>query len=821
MVESYIKCLLAKSELGIVTKKSVEKIKSMLEEVGAAKLDKNQKELAEYALQSLEERLVIKAENAVRHANLVNEGAKRLSLIKTQDDVLPVLSSFGMFDEAHNIKYGFMGKSANTAVEINRNFWLAKLDDAFEALKDDQKFMFFDPKTQNQIIASIFDQTRGTSFKGHTNAEADAIAKMIVETTMQGAKAAREAGQFVSTRVDHSIGRHPVRDKIIAAGKQSYIEDSIAATDMKLVSEATGGYIADEKTLAKYFDHEWDNINSGGVIDMPDFIPKGAKSVVNTRNHSRIIHFKDADSYIDWHSKYGTPTLLEQLSNYASTLGKDIGILETYGPQPQAFIRSMFRIAGEKGFTVDKPMQDTIFRHFMATSGQWDRALSPSIERSLNTFRALSSASMLGSTTIAAIVDSTALPAVANSMRGLPILRTMARNLKTFVSPGAVKADIRTLQKIGVLNEYFLNETAGQLKALDIDVGSKFAIKAASTVHKISLLTRLTNATKTTAVMELAMDLAETPFVNLGKDLQTWLGKFGIDQQVLEVMQKHGLESVGRKSDVMVLSPFKLREAGFKEEATKLGTLLTQRQEIASPTTSAKMNAYWSQLARNGKGSQIFVGSAKTFTGYMASFYNNILRPLYTSTTPLSKVTRTAKLLTALGIGGSVVTMLNDLKNGKSPTLDARTVLRGFGQTLAIPVIADYLLNDSQIYGQSPFARTQGVAISAAGDLLGAAKSLVYGEPVDAAKKAVKLATQFIPGQSLWWASLVLKRELFDQLRYLYDPKADQYFNRQIRQAQKDNTPFWWKPGKTEPDELPNLDNIFNPDKFMNLKRKK
>ncbi|MBA4259161.1 MAG: hypothetical protein C0446_08350 [Chitinophaga sp.] len=821
MTQSYIKCLLAKAELGMVTKKSVDKIKSMLDETSESALQGSDRDVAIQALNTLEDRLLIKAENAVRHANLVNEGAKRLSLLKTQDDVLPVLRSFGFFDEADNIKYGYMGRSADSSVTAHSNYWLAKFNDVFDNLKEDQKWMFFSDQRQKEIIESIFDLTRNTKNKTHSNIEADRLAKIIVDMTQEGAAAARAAGQFVSSRVDHSIGRHPITDKIIKAGRESYIEDSFKATDIARVREATGGLIDTEGKLKAFFGHEWDNLRSGGVLDVPDFIPKGAKSVVNKRNHPRIIHFKDAQSYLDWHTKYGSTTLLEQLSNYANNLGRDIGILETYGPQPQAFLRSMFRIAGEKGFSVSKADQDIIFRHFMYNSNQWDRALNPSLEKYLASQRAYFSSTLLGSTPIAAIADSIALPLVANSMRGLPILRTMWRNLKTFTKPGAVKADIKTLSRIGVLNDYFLNESAAQMKMMDLEVGHKFATTAASTIHKLSLLTRMTNATKSTSILELSADLAETPFIELGKDLQNWIGKFGITKEVLEKMQEFGKELVGPNKDVNILSPFKLKEAGLKDEAVKLSTLLTQRQEIASPTTSARMNAYWGQLARNGKAAQIFVGSSRTFTGYMASFYNNILRTIYANTSSFNKLKRTANMFIMLGLGGSLSIMIRDLVNGKDPTLDSRTILRGLNSTLAIPFVSDYLLNDKMPFGQSPFDRAHGVALSTVGDVLGTVKSLAYGEPVKALRQAQQLATQFIPGQSLWWASLVLRRTVLDQVRYLYDPQASKYFNRQIRDAKQNNTPFWWKPGKLQPDDYPDLENLFDPTNFINTKGKK
>ena len=69
------------------------------------------------------------------------------------------------------------------------------------------------------------------------------------------------------------------------------------------------------------------------------------KSVVNSRNHHRIFSFKDAESDMMWHEKYGNGNLYEKVNAYTSNIGRDIGILQTYGPKPEAFVRSLLREA--------------------------------------------------------------------------------------------------------------------------------------------------------------------------------------------------------------------------------------------------------------------------------------------------------------------------------------------------------------------------------------------------------------------------------------------------------------------------------------------
>ena len=63
-----------------------------------------------------------------------------------------------------------------------------------------------------------------------------------------------------------------------------------------------------------------------------------------------------------------------------------------------------------------------------------------------------------------------------------------------------------------------------------------------------------------------------------------------------------------------------------------------------------------------------------------------------------------------------------------------------------------------------------------------------------------------MPGRSIWFARLAMERLIFDELEAAIDPNARRSFRMIEQRARKEyRQRFFWKPGTTAPQRLPDL----------------
>ena len=805
---SVIRCLMQKAEAGLVSKRTAEKIAVEINDLkgrAAAGSDVG-KELvaAQQAFDVLTHRLTQKARQTAIHADLLKNGAARF---KEGIPVQDVLKSFSFTDEANGYKYGYLGDTAQERVNHYQRIFTSMATDVLDQLSPKRAGLFRDPNKQLEIKKDMFALFRNQGNRS-SDPEVRAVSDSVQKLTTAGGEAFERAGGNISLRKDFMLGRSVNADKVLKVSMDDYVRDSVKAFDLNLVRDATDGVINTHDDLVRALQQDYKAIVSGGISDLAEFAPKGVKSLVNSRNHHRVFHFANADTMSEWNAKYGQDNLYQNIVDYAERIGKDVGILETYGPKPEAFIRSMLREAAQRDPTAAAQYKDTAYRHFRFVTGQWDRQLDPTLNKWLSSYRSMNVANKLGSTVIdAAIMDAVGLNSVVKSMRGLPVLQAMYDNFKMLATPG-MNVNTKEWARLGWLNESFLNDALYHLKASEAEGGHKLAVNLAQGVMKYTGLTRLTNTTKGSNVKNLGDILANTPWEEMNPQFKQWLGANGVDQATVQRARSVGLDKIANW-DIDVMSPAKLYENGAYDDAVKIGTLFNRVQEIVSPTSSPELRAWFSDFERGSKARQFLAGSSKTFTGYVGSFYNNHLRVLASLPGYGQKGKYAGATVISLIGSGLIANWVRDMANGKDPTFDSSSILRAIGRSNVLPVIGDYLLSHGGKFGAgSLWDQVGGVMASDVSKAAKAGSAFITGNTKQGFSQTQQLLENLIPGKNAWFAGLALKRTILDQLRYLYDPDAEKYFRKKASKAERDGQPFWWAPGQTAPTRAPNVRNI-------------
>jgi hypothetical protein len=802
-----IDCLLKKASDGLVSKKTAQKIATLIDEYKSqmAGGDDVGKELiaAQRAFDVIENRLAQKVKQQEIHLDLVTQGLERF---KSKAPIATVLQSFSYPDEASAYRYGYLGQNASENVLSNQRLFKGMAVEVLDGLnplkmakKDREPF-------RKAIMDDLYAASRGVGNRSG-DAEVRKIVDGMMELTTRGGQAFERAGGNITLRKDYFLGRNINTDKIIKAGKENFVRDSVKAYDLERVREATGGIIRTLDDLKTAAEKDFDAIVSGGISDLAEYAPPGMKSVVNSRNHHRIFSFKDADSDMLWHKNYGNEDLYRRVVDYANAIGKDIGVLQTYGPKPEAFLRAMLREAASIDPAKAAKLKDVTYRHFRGVTGQWDKSLDPTIAKWMTNYRATQNFSLLGTTNVDALTTDMALGATARKLRGMPALRGYARTMKRIGTAG-IKADEKEWARLGWYTDGFIDDSLGLIVSAESD-GASYALDYAARKNmQLSGLTRTTNATKGEGVRMLAELLTDDKYINSHKSFKQWLEINGIDSTMLNLVRNHGTEKV-KGWNVNVASPLKLYESGFEKEAAKLGTIFNSMSEMVSPTTSARLRGYWAERERGSKIAQLAVGSMKGFTGYTGAFWERHLKPALYQPGALNKAKWMSVMSTPLIMAGVLRTMIGDALIGKDPKLDSSTVLRGLARSNILLMLGDPLLSGPQ-NDKTLFDRSLGVLAGHAGLGVGAIKDAAYGEWAKAGKRSQEFLERFVPGRNLWYTNLIQSRLVWDQLNRVYDEDAQKKFKQRAKSSTSKGAPYWWAPGELSPDRGPNLSNIMD-----------
>ena len=94
--------------------------------------------------------------------------------------------------------------------------------------------------------------------------------------------------------------------------------------------------------------------------------------------------------------------------------------------------------------------------------------------------------------------------------------------------------------------------------------------------------------------------------------------------------------------------------------------------------------------------------------------------------------------------------------------------------------------------------------------VIGNTLKTVSGEKANWGVDAVNYLRKYMPGKNIWYLRLALQRMIFDQLANEIDPAVERKRRALEKSMDKEyKQDYWWKPGTTSPQKLPDLPEAF------------
>ena len=689
--------------------------------------------------------------------------------------------------------------------------------------------LFENAEGQAAIVKELFGEDSG-------NPDAKAGAKQFHEVAEANRKRFNRAGGDVGELEDWGLPHHHSQQKVAKAGRDAWIADIRPGLGREHYKNPDTGARMTDAELNAFLSHAWTTIATGGANKVTPGQGQGTGARANRGSESRQIHFKDADSYLQYQAKYGERSLYEIMIGHLDGIAKDIAHVETFGPNPDATYRLMrdraavdMKIANpvDAGKVDERVVK--LDRLFEVVSGKTQPIASEKLAKSFDTLRSWLVASRLGSAVITSLSDEATLH-LTGKVNNLPAMQLLANELTTLNPKN--RTEERMAQRAGL----GLQTMISSLNRFGQEgLGRSFSSKLANTVMRVSGLNAMTDARKRAfgvtmmgAIGNVAREHADLGAID-PHDYRMLLSK-GITSTDFAVWKLAKLENWGGGNDSMLTpeSIYSIPESemakidldtsqhrSLQEQAvTKLLGVVLEETDVAVIEPGAKQQAITQGREARGTWKGELTRSFFLFKSFpLAMIDRHFTRGMDMPNTG-GRAAYLATLLAATTVAGMASLQVNELLNGRDPRTMNLAGKHGVKNWIAamlkggsLGIYGDFLFSDSTLYGNTPLGTITGPVLGSFEDLLnltqGNIMQAAQGKDTNAGAELVRFVKSNTPGASLWYAKGVLDHMIFHQLQEYFSPG---YLSRMRSRARSQfGQSYWWEPGQIDPSRAPDL----------------
>nr|HDI2178399.1 hypothetical protein [Klebsiella pneumoniae] len=713
------------------------------------------------------------------------------------------------------------GKSNFLSVEsrgkATRDYALSQIQEAFEAVDPRFFHLFEDEASVRDLVYEMRGQDTG-------NVRAKKGAKAWAGVTELLRQRFNDAGGDIGYLENWGIPQHHSMEKVGKVSQDKWISDVIGKLDRKYYIKDDGQLMSDAE-LKTFLGEAYNTIATGGLNKLSDTGMRISGARSNRGNASRQIHFKDADSYLEYQREYGDRSLWEVMVGHLEGISKDIALVETYGPNPDHVFRSILDEVTAEQATANPERTGRIKRLANSTenlysfiAGKTQPIANPHIARWSDNIRNWMVASRLGSALLASFSDLGTMYMSAK-VANIPMNRLFMNQLEA-MNP-ANRTELARARRAGLAMESLLGSV--NRWAMD-NMGPSVSRWAATAVMRASGLTAWTDAHKRAYGVTMMGSLGEV--VSRAPDLRSLddsdfriLKSKGITEQDFSVWKLAQQEDWGNGNTTMLTpeSIMRIPDAAVMhlglpervrfEAMRRLLAAVSEEVDMAVITPGAREQL----LTGGGLQRGTWKGELTRSVFLFKSFPISVVLRHWTRAMGMpsagGRAAYIAAFLASTTMLGALSQQLNDLASGRNPRemtgKDAGkfwlgALLKGGG----LGLYGDFLLSDHTRYGGGALASMLGPVAGLVDDVVKLAQGIplnaVEGKPEQTGGDLVKLGKGLIPGANLWYAKAALDHMIFNQLQEYFSPG---YLRKMEQRSKKEfNQTYWWRPQDVTPE---------------------
>ena len=592
----------------------------------------------------------------------------------------------------------------------------------------------------------------------------------------------------------------------------------------KMIDEQTGQPFTDARLELALRD-VYETIRTDGMVKIkPGGMGRG-KSVSSRHTDHRFLVFNSASDWVSYQKRFGNPDAFDTMMGHVSTMSRDIAMMEIFGPNPQATVNFMKqtiakRAAGnEKMENQARRAAKSIDDLYGVMSGRANTPVSSFFGNTFAGLRQILQSAQLGAASIAALTDLN-FQRIARASAGLPQTKIVTDYLKQ-MNPLSVEEKGRLAIRLGLIAEGWMSIAAAQQRYIGDISGPEITRRVADFTMKASLLSPMTNAGRWAFGMEFYGTLADSvgkSFDELNDALRNTLQKYDIGSDKWDIMRSTELydwegAKFLRPEDIEFRTDISPRLA--RDLATKVMEMVDTEMQYAVPSTTVKGRTALIGESKPGTIGGEFLRSFAMYKGFGVSLVNFHLMRGMNQPGAKGKGRYFADLIISTTIMGALALQLKEMSKGRDPRpmTDAEFWMAAFLQGGGLGIYGDFLFADVNRFDRGLSETIAGPVVGFANDVrkltIGNLIEAAYGEDTKAASELINFVGRYTPGASLWYMRLGLERMVLDQMKLMVDPQARQKF-RQLEGRHRRDTgqKYWWRPGRSQPQRKPNVENI-------------
>lgn len=589
----------------------------------------------------------------------------------------------------------------------------------------------------------------------------------------------------------------------------------------------------DEAELTELLRGIWLTIATGGLNKTAPGQFQGAGVRANRGSEARQIHFKDADSFLDYQSNFGEKTAYEVLVGHIDGMARDIAAVEVFGPNPDHVFRLLSDQAMKQMADAEPARIGDFQKQRVKTESYYNhetgKVLPVASERLARTFDAVRNnlvSSRLGSSVITSITDEGTMMRTAQ-VNNMPQMQLWRNELKAMNLANqderrfANRAGLGLNTMIASLNR-FGNES----------LGSGWSSKIATATLRASGLTAWTEARKRAwgvTYMDTIGRITQTTrrLSDLDPTDHRILLSKGVTEADFAVWKRAELDdqdgnhtlltpdAIYRIPDTALADlgdPAQLRE----EAATKLLGAMLEETNMAVIEPGTRERAMMGANLQRGTWKGELTRSVMLFKSFPLSMILKHWQRALSEPTAVRKTKALVALTTSTTLLGMVALQASMLRDGKDPLTakDGRVWMAALLKGGALSIFGDFLFAKETEHGRGALATLLGPVAGLTEEAL----ALTWGNMIEASKgeetnfgaEAIRFAKGNTPGVSallnLWYTRAVADHLLVHDLQEAASPG---YLNRMENRAYDEfGQEYWWRPGETAPERAPDWEAV-------------
>lgn len=616
-------------------------------------------------------------------------------------------------------------------------------------------------------------------------------------------------------------------EKIAKAGKEAWVNKAESLIDTRQYVHENGDYYSQQE-IRSLLEYTYDTLSSDGANKIEvgrQATGGGTSKVTNRHGESRVLHFKDAESWLEYQSEFGGMQFVDLVEAHINGLSKDIAMVENLGSNPKTALKILMDAAAKKDWEkgIEENQTKSSRKRAQVMFDEFSGGNSPQSQVLANlglAYRSMNVASMLGGTTIASLADQATIAKNA-SVHNVSYRKAFGGLIEQ-LNP-ANKADRELAHSLGLATEEMLGSIArwsddgltstyGKSEKL-----ARISSGVATQVMRVSFLNALTSASKvgfTKLLMEKYGRLSRSKAWNdLDVQDRELLSNTGLDERAWQVFQlaepvvdRKGNQLMSARS-IYEIPDEKLTAFGDPKQvkdqvASQLQAHLLDEQGMAVIEAGLRERTWMTVGAKGTITGEVFKGLMQ-FKSFSASFLMRQGSRAMAQEGLKGKAAYAIPLMVSMTLLGGLVVQLREILNGNDPQTiydsnDPKKATSFFMRSLVagggLPVLGDILVAGTDTSGRDANSFVSGPLGSDFTSLLGLTVGNLtqYNEGKDTnfGNEAFKFVKGKIPAQNLWYTKAAINRMVFDEMQ---DTIAPGYREKALRKAerQQDRERFW------------------------------